>query len=233
MSGTTGSGDREHAFEELVRGRHSCRSFLPTTVAHDDIERMLELAQTAPSWCNTQPWSVTMVSGDALTRLSAALLASSVDDTGAADVEPPREYVGVRQERRRASGYALYESLGIERDDRARRIEQANENYRFFGAPHCAIISGDLSLGTYAALDCGAYVGTLLLAARSLGIATIAQAAIAMHSNVVRAELGLRSDESILCGVSFGFEDTAAPANSFRAPRAPLAESVTWRGAGG
>ncbi len=54
------------------------------------------------------------------------------------------------------------------------------ENYRFFGAPHVAIITSDKALGVYGAVDCGGYVSTLLLAAESLGIAAVPQAAVAM-----------------------------------------------------
>jgi len=60
------------------------------------------------------------------------------------------------------------------------------ENFRFFGAPHVAIISTDRDLGVYGAIDCGAYVSNFALLAQSLGVASIPQAALAHYSPFVR-----------------------------------------------
>ena len=101
---------------------------------------------------------------------------------------------GVYAERRRASGYGLYTALGIERSDHDARAGQMLENFRFFGAPHVALITTDAGLGTYGAVDCGGYVATFLSAATSLGVATCAQAALALYSDGVREHLGLGED---------------------------------------
>ncbi|MET7297228.1 nitroreductase family protein [Streptomyces griseoloalbus] len=52
-------------FTDLARSRHSVRKFLPDPVPPADIRGVLEDAQTAPSNCNTQPWTVHVVSGAA------------------------------------------------------------------------------------------------------------------------------------------------------------------------
>ena len=65
------------------------------------------------------------------------------------------------------------------------------ENYRFFGAPHVAVISSDDGLSTYGAIDCGGYVANFLNAATVLGVATIPQAALAVRSDLVRGYFGL------------------------------------------
>ena len=92
-----------------------------------------------------------------------------------------------------------------------------------------AIVSSDEALGVYGAVDCGAYVGNFLLAAHSLGVATIAQAALAAYPSVLREVLGIGADRNIVCGISFGLADPAHPANHFRTQRAAPGESVTWR----
>ena len=86
------------------------------------------------------------------------------------------------------------------------------------------------SVGDYALVDCGAYVGTFMLAARSLGVACIAQAALATRAAAVRAHFGLPADQRVVCGISFGYADEAHPVNVNRLPRADLAEVVTWVG---
>ena len=214
----------------LLRGRHSCRAFLPGQVERTVIEQLLALAQRTPSWCNTQPWHVVLTSGDATARLADALFqhaASGADE--APDIPFPPGYQGVYLDRRRVCGYQLYGALGIERGDRARAAAQARENFRFFGAPHFALVTTDAALGPYGAIDCGGYVSTFLLAAQALGLGAIPQAAVAGYSPWLRDYFALPAGRSVVCGISFGFPDTAHPANSFRTERAGLDDAVQWR----
>jgi nitroreductase len=55
-----------------------------------------------------------------------------------------------------------------------------------------------------------------------------AEAALASHSKFVREHFGLGAERLVVCGISFGYEDRASPANSFRTNRASLDEVVTW-----
>src|SRR5262249_49603371 len=119
----------------------------------------------------------------------------------------PEAYEGRYLERRRASGWQLYQSLGIAKGDRVASGEQMMKNFVLFGAPHVAVITTDRSLGVYGAVDCGLFVQTFLLAAASLGVATIAQAAIASQAPFIRKYFGLPDDRMALLGVSFGFAD--------------------------
>ncbi|RHW28558.1 nitroreductase [Nocardioides immobilis] len=216
------------ALTRLSQGRHSCRAFLDREVPRADIEQMLALAQRTASWCNTQPWEVVITSGATTRELAERLTRAVIEGERRSDLPGPAAYVGVYQERRRESGHLLYASVGVARDDREARLLQALENFRFFGAPHTAIITTDAQLGTYGAIDCGAYVGTLMLAAESLGIATVAQAAIASVSDAVREHLALANDRQVVCTVSFGYADANHPANGFRTPRAALDAVVRW-----
>ena len=77
-------------------------------------------------------------------------------------------------------------------------------------------------------LDCGAWVNNFMLAARSLGIASIAQAALASRPAAVRKFFGIGEDRRIVCGISFGYEDPRHPANRFRTRRAGLGEVAVW-----
>ena len=107
---------------------------------------------------------------------------------------------------------------------RVTSTEQMLENFRFFGAPHLALITTEAELGTYGAVDCGAFVTIFTMAAEALGIATIPQAALAGYSPFLREWFGLPSSRLVVCGISFGFEDREHPANAFRTERAPLDE---------
>jgi nitroreductase len=217
--------------EDLLGRRFSCRAFLPQPVPRAIIERILTAAQKTASWCNSQPWRLEITSGVATQKFREAMVqAASSGRPRSGDFPFPREYSGVYLERRRESGFQLYNSLGIARGDKAAYARQALENFNFFGAPHVAIVHTDEALGVYGAIDCGGYVTSFMLAAQALGVATIPQAALASYSDVVRGHFGLDDDRRVVCGISFGYPDDAHQANGYRTSRAAIADTVMFIG---
>ena len=215
--------------DRLLAERHSCRSFLPRAVDRSTIDSILRTAQRAASWCNSQAWQVTITSGEATERLRRKLVeAQASGERGGSDFPFPSAYTGVYLERRRECGFQLYQAVGVERGDKAGYARQTLENFRLFGAPHVAILTSDPGLGVYGAVDVGGYVQVLLLAMQAHGVAAIAQAALANHSALVKRELEIPAERPMVCAVSFGYEDTAHPANSYRTSRAPLEQAVRF-----
>ncbi|RYE44076.1 MAG: nitroreductase [Hyphomicrobiales bacterium] len=212
------------ALQQLLDERHSCRGFRPEQVPQADVDCIFTMANRAPSWCNAQPWQVAYTRGEATEAFRETLYRHARENDPDPDIPGPIRYSGAHDERRRAAGYALYASLGIERTDRRRRDDQAMENFRFFGAPHVAVVSVSKELGPYGVMDCGGFVTALVLAAQSLGVATVVQGAIAQHSPLVRSFLDIPEDQSVVCGIAFGYADRSHPANNFRTDRAPLPE---------
>ncbi|HJX79319.1 nitroreductase [Glutamicibacter sp.] len=213
---------------KLLSERWSSRAFLDEDVPRATIERLLQMAQRTASWCNTQSWEVIVTSGQGTERFREAMMESAGKNPAKFDLEKPTEYRGVYRERRRASGWQLYEAVGVARGDREASAQQSFENYRFFGAPHVAILTTDADHGVYGAVDAGMYVDSFLLAARSLGLGAIPQAALAGHSALIRKHFEIPEDRKILLGISFGYADESHPANSYRTSRAPLTDVVTW-----
>ncbi len=221
--------ERIGVLEDLLGERYSCRAYRPDPVPRPTIERILAAAQRTASWCNSQPWQVVIASGAAKERFRDAIYAaasSGAPDDG--DFSFPREYRGVYQERRRESGFQLYNTLGIARGDRAAYARQSLENFNFFGAPHVAIIHSDEALGIYGAIDCGAYVGNFLLVVQALGLGAIPQAALAHQSGLIRRHFGLGDDRRVVCGISFGFPDREHRINSYRTSRAGISDTATF-----
>ncbi|MFV2216999.1 nitroreductase family protein, partial [Actinomadura sp. LOL_016] len=144
------------------------------------------------------------------------------------DIPMPQQYKGVHLERRRESGWQLYEAVGVARGDREASARQAFKNFELFGAPHAAVITVDADQGPYAVLDTGVYVANFLLAAHSLGLGAIPQAALATYSSFIRDYFAIKDDRSVLLGISFGYPDPDHPANGYRTSRAPLDQAVHW-----
>ena len=106
---------------------------------------------------------------------------------------------------------------------------QALANYRFFGAPHLAVITTHASLGVRSLVDVGAYVAVFLLAAEAMRVAAVAQASIAYRADVIRGQLKLNPDRHVVCGISFGRCNESHPANSYRTTRARVEDIVEFR----
>lgn len=217
--------------KETLRARYSCRQFLDKPVPRDTIEAILDTAQLTPSWCNTQPWQIILLSGNETDRLREKLHAHAA---GGAPSNPdfpfPPHYEGVYRDRRKVCGVQLYQALGIGKDDRAAAGEQALENFRFFEAPHVLLITTPENLGVYGAVDCGLYVSNFILAAREHGIDTIAQAALASYPDLLRVYFGLPPERKFVCGIAFGYGDSEHAINKYRTERADLVDVVDWRG---
>ncbi len=224
---TSDATDAAATLEGLLGSRYSCRGFLPDPVAAGTLRRLFTMAQRTASWCNSQAWQVHLLGGDETTALSERLVARVSAGPEQPDIPGPERYEGVYQDRRRACGGALYTAVGVARDDMEGRVLQMLENFRFFGAPHVAIITSPKALGTYGVMDCGGYVANLLTAAEALGVNAIAQAAIAMYADVVRDQVGIPEDRSIVCAVSLGHADPDHPANAFRTEREDVDVAVT------
>ena len=67
-----------------------------------------------------------------------------------------------------------------------------------------------------------------IVAAQAVGLGTIAQAALARHSGMIRRHFGIADDRRVVCGISFGFADHAQKINSYRTSRASVPETVTF-----
>jgi len=222
------SAETAQTLEGILAARFSCRGFKPDPVPRAVIERILTMAQRVPSWCNAQPWKVEIASGETRKRFSEGLLADVKAGAEKPDFPWPRAYEGAYLERRRTCGFQLYNAVGVPRGDRAAANRQGRRNYEFFDAPHVAVIHSEEALGVYGAVDCGGFVTGFTLAAQSLGVATIAQAAIAPYAPFIRDFFGLPENRLIVCGISFGYADMDAPANGFRTQRAALDDVVAW-----
>jgi nitroreductase len=221
------------SLRDLLATRHSTRAFRPDPVPRPLILQAVDAARLAPSWCNTQPWHLDITDGTATDRFRRALVHQHNAATAAAhppapDFPFPNRYIGAYRERRLETALRLYDAVGLPRGDRAASARQTALNFELFGAPHVAILTTEDDLGVYGAVDCGLFLGTFLLALQASGIGSIAQAALATQADAVRMHFQIPDSRRILCGVSFGWEATEHPVNSFRTSRASAAEIVTW-----
>src|SRR5258705_485855 len=93
---------------------------------------------------------------------------------------------------------------------------------------YLALITTEEDLGVYGAVDCGLYVANFMLAAQNMGVAAIAQAALASYPDFIRDHFGLPPNRKLVCGISFGYADADHPINGYRTGRSAVSEAVTF-----
>jgi nitroreductase len=216
------------ALEAAFRERRSVRGFRPEPIPRDELVRLFSAAQRAPSWCNVQPWRVTLTEPPLTGELADAMQAAARTGLPHAELPFPLDYPSPYQERRIACGVALYRAMGIARDDKAGRYDAWLRNYAFFGAPHVAIVACDRRLGPYAYLDVGVWLGYVLTAATALGIDTCPMASVAAYPEPLRQRLPIATTDLILFGLALGHADETVAANQCRTSREPVAANVTF-----
>lgn len=218
------------SLEQAIRERRSVRGFLPDPVPRDTLEEVFSLAQLAPSNCNIQPWKVLVASGEVRDELRRRMVENvTANKPIAPDYEHLPKFEGVYRERQVDCAVALYNEMGIARDDREGRARASLRNFELFDAPHVAFIGMEREFGVTVALDVGMYIQNLWLTMTAFGIGACAQGSMRYYPDDVRELFGEPESTAILCGISFGYEDTKVDANRTRVGRANISENVVFR----
>lgn len=221
---------RDCTVEDAILSRRSIRAFKPDPVPRAALRRLLEVARWAPSGSNIQPWKVHVLTGASLEAFRTALVAASRN--GEPQAMEYHYYAPEWREpflaRRRACGFGLYAAMGIARDDRAGRRRAQERNYEFFGAPAGMLfwIPSDLEHGSW--MDYGMFIYSIVLAARGLGLSTIAQGALGEYPHVAHGMFGIGAGHKLIGGLSIGWADPDAPVNLFQPDRIDVDEFTTW-----
>jgi nitroreductase len=113
---------------EAVASRYSCRAFLPTPVPEQTIRDIIARAARAPSAGNMQPWRIYAIAGKRVEQLKALLaprMATELPKGEGTDYTIYPEPLSEPYKTRRFQvGEALYQSIGVPREDKAARYKQ-------------------------------------------------------------------------------------------------------------
>jgi nitroreductase len=220
--------DQAGLFDDIVTSRHSLRAFLPQSVDDATLENIFSVAQHAPSNCNTQPWIVHVASGEAVKTLRSEMPERFMSGDFTMDFPYDGVYEGVYKERQYGSAQALYDSVGITRQDKVARNTQFMRNFTFFDAPHVAFLFLPEPFGLREAADLGMYAQTLMLTMTAHGLGSCPQTALSFQADFVRTQLGIEANNKLIFGLSFGYPDPNAPVNACMTDRGAVADTVTF-----
>ena len=194
------------------------------------LEEHLETARWSPSWGNTQPWEITLVTGEPLEAFRKANVASmEAGEPLRNDITMPEQWPEAMKLRYMDVGKSVVTSLGLARGDKEGRRRHRLNMGALFGAP-CLLIAavpGNVLL-EYAMLDVGLFLQTLALAAHDRGLGTCIMASAVHYADLLRRHGQIPQDRRIVMGVALGYPEAEAPINRFERRRAGMDDFVKW-----
>jgi nitroreductase len=216
--------------EKAVKERRSIRRFKPEEVPQEIIHEILEEARWSPSWGNTQPWELYVVTGETLERFKKANRQKSLDgEVHSSEIPMPEVWPDILKKRYTGVGKSVLTSLSIAREDVDARNEYYGDMFNLFGAPCMLLACLGKSLNIeYAMLDVGLIMQTICLLAHDKGLGTCMLAASVRYPGLLREMLPIPEDRVIVIGAAMGYPDWDSPVNNFERKRANLDEIVTW-----
>jgi len=218
---------------EALHARISVRAFTDQPVSEEAVRAILDAARWSPSGGNLQPWKVIVVAGEERQKVIDLANDSTGRDFGAEiggiPIYPP-DLPEPYRTRRLEVGEAMYEKLGIGRDDKPARIARMAQNFQFFGAPVGLFFVIDRCMGYGQWAHLGMFMQSIALVAVERGLATCMQEAWATVRKTLHAHFGLAENDLLYCGMALGHADATHPVNTLRSTRASVDEFATLRG---
>lgn len=215
---------------DAIKQRRSVRAYKKQAVDAALIERIFLQAQDSPSNCNTQPWHVVVVSGDARDNIEKAMVSDIMAGKAPTPHFTPGDQ-GLKDEYRKrqiACAISLYDSVDVKYEEKEKRQELMLRNWQFFGAPHAAFFSMPKTMSEINAVDMGIYLQTIMLLMTEHGLASCPQGALAMYTEAVHEMANIPENHAIMFGLSFGYAEDDAPINQFEVGREELNSCVEF-----
>ncbi len=218
---------------EAVTSRRSIRQFIDKPVEREKLERVLEKAQLAASGGNVQPWEAIIVTGQPLAEITAKIKEKAKAAPLGENIEYaiyPEGLAGRHEDQRRAVGKAMFDSIGLAREDKAGRIAQMQKNWDSFDAPVQLFTYTRKYMGPPQWSDMGMWLQTIMILLREEELDSCAQEIWALYGSYMRELLNIDDDHIFFCGMAIGYRDADHPINNFERPRTPVSDVVKWEG---
>lgn len=220
---------------EVIEKRQSIRAFKPDPVPREVLNTIAGMALRAPSWANTQPWELVVVSGPKLEAIKEAFVTQR-GSKAQPDFRGPEHFPEAYKAR-----FQQLASRMTEAARRGRPDHDSGEWYlqgpRLYGAPAAIYILIDRSfyeqaggLNVWPVFDCGLVAQNIMLLATHYGLGTIIQAQAVHYPNVLRKVLGIPASKLVLVGIAIGYPDWNNTINQFRSERETVETVVKWYG---
>ncbi len=212
-----------------IKTRQSIRAYLSDPVPEELLREVVEIASWSPSYKNTQPWEVMIISGDkkqALSKMLVDLLEKGAPPTP--DIPEPTVWPETQQARINHLYSQRAKATGINLADPEVIKKAKKANFNFYGAPHAIYLYQDKDLPLWSLFDIGLFAQNLMLAAHAKGLGTVPQAFTTDYAKQTKEFLGIPESKRLVLGLSIGYPNMEAPHNQLRTDRVSVKEILTF-----
>lgn len=212
---------------ECIKTRMSIRKFKPNPVPLEILMKIIDTAKWSPSYKNSQPWEVVIISGEKKEMLSKLLVEVLENNTPhCPDLPEPQSWPAAIDARIAALMKKRSELTGKDLNSPEVRKKSKIANFQFYGAPHGIFLFQDSSLTQWSVFDMGLFAQSLMLASHAYGLGTVPQAFLTDYAQQAKKFLGIPESKRLILGISIGYPDLESPVNSFRTDRVNTDEIV-------
>jgi nitroreductase len=216
---------------EALNSRFTCRAFKPDPVNREIVLKIMENATRSPSWANTQPWEIYIAGGDILESIRKGFMENFRCDVPTdPDIPFMSDWPVKHLERMKELGIKLYKHLGISKGDKESIEASWKLNFKLFGAPIVIYLCMHETLSEWSMFDLGSLSQSIMLAAQEYGVDSAPAVNLVAYPKIIREEIEIPDELSIVLGIALGYKDDESPQNTFRSIRRPLDEVVRLNG---
>jgi nitroreductase len=214
---------------ECIGTRRSIRKFRDEPVPKDILMKVIDTAKWSPSYKNSQPWEVIVLSGKRKTMLSKMLTGLVEKGTKPCpDIPEPLSWPPAVNARIAALYKKRAEATGIDLNDPEVLRKAKIANFNFYGAPHAIYLFQDASLTLWSLFDLGLFAQSLMLSAHACGLGTVPQAFATDYAGDIKRFLNIPDAKRLVLGISIGYPDLESPANALRTDRIKTEEFMKF-----
>ncbi len=214
---------------DCIKTRQSIRKFKPEPVPRSTLMDLIDTARWSPSYKNTQPWKIIILSGKSkagVSNLMTQLFKSGQPPTP--DLPTPASWPQTEQNRIDQLLAARTEATGTDFNDPETIRNSKIANFNFYDAPHAIYLFQENSLTPWSLFDLGLFAQTFMLTAHDMGLATVPQAFATDYAKEIKEFLKIPVSKRLVLGLSIGFPDKDSPVNAMKTERSKVDDITKW-----
>jgi nitroreductase len=202
-----------------MKDRHSARDFQSKEIPEETLKKIITIALDSPSWCNSQPWKVYVVTGKTLEEIRKEWIAKNEEKIkGYADLQPVhRTEFSERCQKNMEEEFKLIK----EQTKDPEMTSFWRKNIECFNAPAVVYLALHKGHSKWSCYDLGGFGMALMLAAKDLGVDSVVAYELVKYPDVLRKYVKIPDDEDIAVGIALGYENDDI-VNKFRAKKSKL-----------
>ncbi|HJF54268.1 MAG TPA: nitroreductase [Limosilactobacillus coleohominis] len=207
-------------FEQVIKNRRSTRQFTDQKIALETIKKVLQEAQLAPSWVNSQPYHIHLAMGDSLEKVRAQQ--EKFDNSGAKG-NPDLPMMSRKDWPTQAQANMAEWTNGLG----AAGKEMGPASAKLYNAQAILYLTLPKGYSLWSLYDLGSFGNSIVLAATNQELASMTAYQFIKYPEMLRKELNIADDEEIIIGIGLGYPDDSALINTIKSNRMDLDDILT------